>query len=278
MTNTPINPLNPTLLAPYVARTIIQPTPNIIQTPQTQQASQQLTQQPSKQLLQQNNVNNNNNNNNHNNNNTMNKKDNDNDSNILDKRLDEIRLPPNNNPFYQDERFNLNSNNNNNVVNIRNNHNHNKYVGKKRNFSKMNGNNKHNNSNGNNNNNDNNNDKNDKTHKHKKFETELKEKRQLYVYNIPSHVNTMTRLTSHFQQFGDIQHIQVHRDLNKAYVQFSSHGEALEALNYPDTILNEASIQTTWAHYNRRDFDRNAKNNNNINNHNNKKENGYSQK
>eukprot|EP01084_Bolivina_argentea_P191465 328889_1 len=92
-----------------------------------------------------------------------------------------------------------------------------------------------------------------------KFErTELSSKRQVYVFNIPSHLNTMTHLTSHFEQFGDIQHIQVHRDNNKAFVQFSSHNEAMDALNSPDPILNDTTIQCVWAHYNRRDFERNA--------------------
>eukprot|EP00485_Elphidium_margaritaceum_P009932 CAMPEP_0202687876 /NCGR_PEP_ID=MMETSP1385-20130828/3449_1 /ASSEMBLY_ACC=CAM_ASM_000861 /TAXON_ID=933848 /ORGANISM="Elphidium margaritaceum" /LENGTH=955 /DNA_ID=CAMNT_0049342729 /DNA_START=1830 /DNA_END=4697 /DNA_ORIENTATION=+ len=162
------------------------------------------------------------------------------------QRLDEVRLPPNSNPFYQDNRFN--GARQQHVGNVVPHNHHNRMVGTKRNFSKMNS--RDNISGGGGNKKD--------GGTGKKFETAQHEKRQLYVYNIPSHLNTMSRLTSHFQQFGDIQNIQVHRDSNRAYVQFATHDEALEALNYPDVILGETAIQTAWAYYNRPDFERNA--------------------
>merc|ERR1712154_231154 len=89
---------------PYVARPIIQqtPTPNIIQTQSAQNGA------------------------NHTN------------HNILDRRLDEIRLPPNNDPFYQDDRFNAINKKNNQIDTKRIPSPRGKYVGKKRNFSKMN--------------------------------------------------------------------------------------------------------------------------------------------
>eukprot|EP01084_Bolivina_argentea_P289925 497930_1 len=92
------------LLAPYVARPIIQrtagPTPNLIVTSNPSNAvttaAKKTSNLVSNRVANVNSATTNN-------------------SNILDRRLDELRLPPNNNPFYQDDRFarqNINNNNN----------------------------------------------------------------------------------------------------------------------------------------------------------------------
>ena len=180
---------------------------------------------------------------------------------FLDRRLDEMRLPPANDPFYNDDRFAVTVGSgvgspsmtsskaqqsqcqspgrrrvevcrrgrgrggNRNGSGHSNGHSNGVHGGK-RSFSKM------------------------------QRDDPVAEKRQLMVQNVPSHLNTMSHLTSHFSRFGDIQHLQVFRDRNRAFVQFSTHSEALEALECPDPVLDEPRIETVWAFYNRRGFDR----------------------
>jgi len=166
-------------------------------------------------------------------------------ANLLNKRLDEL-----NNfslPYKKHSK---------NIPNIRRN--------RKRTYTNMNNtNNISNNSINNNDNNSSPNSINNNTSgnviKKRRKETADNEKRQLFISNIPSELNDVMKLTSYFGQFGEIENIQVHRNMGKAYIQYSKHDDAVVALENPEAILQNNDIKVNWAHYNRPDFDKKAR-------------------
>lgn len=87
----------------------------------------------------------------------------------------------------------------------------------------------------------------------KKFpEHQEKEVRQLFLKNIPSDKNNIGALSVYFQEFGTVEHIQVHSETNKAFVQFASREDAKRAMECKGAVMDVPAITKLWAHYNRR--------------------------
>jgi len=70
----------------------------------------------------------------------------------------------------------------------------------------------------------------------------------LEVRKIPSNLNTITNLNSHFSKFGTIVNIQVNfeGDSEAALIQFTSHSQALAAYRCTEAVLNNRFIKVFW--------------------------------
>jgi len=73
----------------------------------------------------------------------------------------------------------------------------------------------------------------------------------LLIVNIPSDLNTIEKLNSHFKQFGSIVNIQVRPQQERSFFQFSEHEEAEKALNSPEAVLGNRFIRVFWSRKNR---------------------------
>lgn len=74
---------------------------------------------------------------------------------------------------------------------------------------------------------------------------------QLFLRDVPQHLNNIMDISSHFQKFGDIVNVQVHADKDQAYVQFKTHEQADNALNSEEAVCGNRFIKIFWAHYDR---------------------------
>ncbi|KAH3756755.1 RNA-binding protein 26 [Pelomyxa schiedti] len=71
----------------------------------------------------------------------------------------------------------------------------------------------------------------------------------LKVVGIPKHLNRIELLNEHFSKFGTILNLQVKPQSNRAFVQFSTHEEAMAAIQSPDAVCGNRFIQVFWANF-----------------------------
>jgi RNA-binding protein 26 len=69
----------------------------------------------------------------------------------------------------------------------------------------------------------------------------------LLIANIPQDLNSIERLHNHFKKFGTIVNIQVKLSSSKAFVQFSQHSEAEQALQSPEAVFGNRFIKVFWS-------------------------------
>eukprot|EP01118_Nematostelium_gracile_P019787 TRINITY_DN9317_c0_g1_i1.p1 TRINITY_DN9317_c0_g1~~TRINITY_DN9317_c0_g1_i1.p1 ORF type:complete len:650 (-),score=211.22 TRINITY_DN9317_c0_g1_i1:4-1716(-) len=91
-------------------------------------------------------------------------------------------------------------------------------------------------------------DKSKKFKKPEKFDpTTFHTKNTLAITNLPSDLNTIEQLNSHFKQFGNIVNIQLRPNQSKAFIQFENYFDAKGALSSPEAVLNNRFIKVFWA-------------------------------
>ncbi|ETO16005.1 hypothetical protein RFI_21350 [Reticulomyxa filosa] len=88
-----------------------------------------------------------------------------------------------------------------------------------------------------------------------KRETAESEKKQLFLSNVPSHLNHVHQVISNLNLFFKLKK----KEHDRAFVQFSRHEDANAALHCPDPVLGDSNIVVQWAHYNRLDFNKKSK-------------------
>ncbi|KAK9061707.1 hypothetical protein SSX86_018890 [Deinandra increscens subsp. villosa] len=69
----------------------------------------------------------------------------------------------------------------------------------------------------------------------------------LFVNGIPLQQNRRETLISHFQKFGEVIHIHIPLNSERAFVQFSKREEAQAALMAPDAVMGNRFIKLWWA-------------------------------
>ena len=74
------------------------------------------------------------------------------------------------------------------------------------------------------------------------------DKTTLEVRKIPSNLNTITNLNSHFSKFGTITNLKIgyDNDLEAALIEFASNAEALAAYRSTEAVLNNRFIKVFW--------------------------------
>ncbi|CEO96243.1 RRM domain-containing protein [Plasmodiophora brassicae] len=71
----------------------------------------------------------------------------------------------------------------------------------------------------------------------------------LFVSNVPPHLNNLATLSAHFSRFGEIVNLQIKADQCKAFIQFKTHEQAKAALGCPEAVANNRFIRVYWARY-----------------------------
>jgi RNA-binding protein 26 len=80
------------------------------------------------------------------------------------------------------------------------------------------------------------------------FNPNFKSQTTLLITNIPPDLNSIDKLNSHFKKFGTVVNLQVKFAANKAYVQYTTHAEAVRAMRAVDAVLGNRFIKVFWAH------------------------------
>ncbi|KAJ9562937.1 hypothetical protein OSB04_008097 [Centaurea solstitialis] len=74
-----------------------------------------------------------------------------------------------------------------------------------------------------------------------------KAQRTLFVNGVPQQNNRRESLLSHFRKFGEVIHIYIPVNSERAFVQFSKREEAEAALVAPDAVMGNRFIKLWWA-------------------------------
>ncbi|KAK1432747.1 hypothetical protein QVD17_09645 [Tagetes erecta] len=74
-----------------------------------------------------------------------------------------------------------------------------------------------------------------------------KAERTLFVNGIPHQNKKRKLLLSHFKKFGEVTHISIPLNSERAFVQFSKREEAEAALMAPDAVMSNRFIKLWWA-------------------------------
>eukprot|EP00668_Euglena_longa_P002077 GGOE01002412.1.p1 GENE.GGOE01002412.1~~GGOE01002412.1.p1 ORF type:complete len:769 (-),score=170.35 GGOE01002412.1:305-2611(-) len=77
---------------------------------------------------------------------------------------------------------------------------------------------------------------------------EMVPKNTILVRSVPAEVNTIARLSAHFELFGMVLNVRVQPATRTALVTFRSSQEAYNALNCPDAVCGNRFISTELAH------------------------------
>lgn len=76
----------------------------------------------------------------------------------------------------------------------------------------------------------------------------------IHVSAIPAELNSLMKLISHFETFGEVKNIQVAPERNCAFVQFVSHASAKAAIRSPEAVCGNRFIRVMWAKYDAKDL------------------------